>query len=327
MSKRLPVSISDILKAHSRVKQNVHHTPVVTNSTFDDRFGRKFYFKCENLQKTGSFKARGALNAVTKLCEEDKTVSGVVTHSSGNHGQALAWAAKTMGLKCAVIAPNNSPAVKLEAIKGYGADVVLCEPTPTARQQTCDKVSKERGYYFVPPYDHYDVIAGQGTMAVEFLEQVPQLDAILVPTSGGGMVSGIAIAGKSIKPDLKVFIVEPQGKDVERCLQAGDRLWPNPPRFLNTIADGIRLQQLGHITWPIILELVEKQVFSVTNDEIIEGMKFAFERMKLVVEAASGAGIAAAMSDKMCNLDDNIKHVGVILCGGNTDIHHLPWYQ
>ncbi|XP_060561650.1 probable serine racemase [Ruditapes philippinarum] len=327
MSKRLPVTFNDILKAHSRIKNHTHKTPVFTNTTFDQKYGRNFYFKGENLQKTGSFKARGALNAVTVLQDKENPVAGVVTHSSGNHGQALAWAAKMRGISCAVICPNNSPAVKLEAIQGYGADIVMCEPTPTARQETCDRVSQEKGYHFIPPYDHYDVIAGQGTIAVEFLEQVPELDAILVPSSGGGMVAGIAIAAKFIKPDVKVFIVEPQGKDVERCLQAGERLWPNPPRFLNTIADGIRLQQLGHVTWPIILELVEKQVFSLNNDEIIEGMKFCFERMKLVIEAASGAGVAAAMSEKMRNMDDSIQNVGVILCGGNTDINHLPWYN
>ncbi|KAH3883199.1 hypothetical protein DPMN_007153, partial [Dreissena polymorpha] len=165
-----------------------------------------------------------------------------------------------------------------------------------------------------------------GTIAVEFLEQIPQLDAILVPTSGGGMVAGIAVAAKSIKPDIRVFIVEPNGKDVERSLVAGERLWPNPPRVLDTIADGIRLQQLGHVTWPIIQEVVDKQVFTVNNEQIIDGMKFAFERMKLVVEAASGAGVAAAMSERMHNMDASICHVGVILCGGNTDIEHLPWY-
>lgn len=326
MSKRLPMTLNDIVKAHSRIKNHTHKTHVFTNTTFDKKYGRSFYFKAENLQKTGSFKARGALNAVTMLIESGNQVPGVVTHSSGNHGQALAWAAKMRGLKCVVISPNNSPAVKLEAIQSYGAEVVMCEPTPTARQETCDKVAEEKGFHYIPPYDHYDVIAGQGTIALEFLEQVPELDAILVPTSGGGMIAGIAIAAKSVKPDIKVFLVEPLGKDVERSLTAGERLWPNPPRFLNTIADGIRLQQLGHVTWPIILELIEKQVFSLTNEEIMQGMKFCFERMKLVIEAASGAGVAAAMSDKMRKMDNSIQHVGVILCGGNTDIDHLPWY-
>lgn len=326
MSNHLSVCLDDILMAHSRIQDHIHQTPVFTSHTFNASYGRKFYFKAENLQKTGSFKARGALNAVTAL-SEDRTVPGVITHSTGNHGQALAWAAKVKGLKCVVVVPRDSPTVKLEAILGYGAEVVLCEPNPVARQLTCDQLAKEKGYHFIPPYDDNNVIAGQGTIAVEFLKQVPELNAIFVPTSGGGLISGIAIAAKAIKPDIKVFLVEPEGKDAQKCLMAGERLWPNPPRFVETIADGIRTQQLGHMTWPIILELVEKQVFSVKNEDIIKGMKFASERMKLVIEGASGAGVAAAMSDKMRDMDDSLAHVGVVLCGGNVDIDHLPWYQ
>ncbi|KAK3084813.1 hypothetical protein FSP39_019483 [Pinctada imbricata] len=264
---------------------------------------------------------------VLTVKEKDPNVTGVVTHSSGNHGQALAWAAKMAKLPCTVVVPNNFSAVKVEAIKGYGAELVLCEPTPASRQETCDRVGKEKSFTFIPPYDHYDVIAGQGTMAVEFLKQVPDLDAILVPVSGGGMISGIAIAAKTIKPDIKVFMVEPEGKMAEESLRAGERLWPDPPGFLNTIADGIRLQQLGHITWPIILELVEKDVFSVSDEEMIKGMQFTFQRMKLVIEAASGAGVAAVMSEKMATMDPSIKNIGVILCGGNVDINNLPWYK
>lgn len=327
MSRSLPVTLDEIKKAQGRIKNLTHITPVFTCSTFDHVHGRHFYFKAENLQKTGSFKARGALNAVKILQEIDSSAFGVVTHSSGNHGQALAWAAKMQGLKCVCVAPNTTPAVKLEAIRKYGAEVVLCEPTPTSRKETCERLSTEMGYHIVPSSDHYDVIAGQGTIALEFLDQVPELDAILVPTSGGGMISGIAIAAKTIKPDIKVFLVEPQGKDVERCLREGKRLWSNPPQFLRTVADGLILQQLGHVTWPIILDLVEKEVFSVTDDEIIQGMKFSFQRMKLVIEAASGAGIAAAMSERLRDMDNSIQHVGIILCGGNTDIDHLPWYK
>ncbi|XP_056006223.1 serine racemase-like [Ostrea edulis] len=193
------------------------------------------------------------------------------------------------------------------------------------RQATCDRVSKERNFTIVPSSDDYDVIAGQGTIAVEFLKQVPDLDAILVPVSGGGMISGIAIAAKAINPDIKVFMVEPEGKMCEECLRAGERLWPNPPRFLNTIADGIRLQQLGDLTWPIILELVEKDVFSVIDDDIVKAMRFVFERMKLVIEPASGAGVAAVMSERLATMDLGLRNIGVILCGGNVDIDHLPW--
>ncbi|XP_062621082.1 serine racemase-like [Saccostrea cucullata] len=325
MTNCFKVALSDIKKAHEKISPYIHFTPFFTSSTLDNVVGRKVFFKAENLQKTGSFKARGALNAVLSLKAGNPDVNGVVTHSSGNHGQALAWAAKVAGVKCSVVVPNNSPKIKSEAIKGYGAELVFCEPTPADRQSTCDRVSKENNFIIVPPYDHYDVIAGQGTIAVEFLKQVPELDAILVPVSGGGMTSGIAIAAKAIKPDIKVFMVEPEGKMCEECLRAGQRLWPNPPRFLHTIADGIRLQQLGDLTWPIILELVEKEVFSVKDEDIVKAMRFVFERMKLVIEPASGAGVAAVMSDRLAAMDPNMKNIGVILCGGNVDIDHLPW--
>ncbi|KAL3857714.1 hypothetical protein ACJMK2_012356 [Sinanodonta woodiana] len=329
MLKSLPVSVSDIMRSYHRISESIHQTPVFTSAFFDTQMGRgrKFFFKAENMQKTGSFKARGALNAVKCLKESSPGVEGVITHSSGNHGQALAWAAQLCGMKCCVVVPNNASDVKKSAIEAYGADLVICEPTPADRENTCNRVAKERNLSIVPPYDHYDVIAGQGTIAVEFLQQVPDLDAILVPVSGGGMTSGIAIAAKTMKPEIKVFMVEPEGKMAEKCLKAGERLWPNPPRFLNTIADGIRLQQLGHLTWPIILQLVEKEVFSVSDKSIIEGMKFSFEKMKLVIEASSGAAVAAAMSEKMKSMDEGIKNVGVILCGGNVDINHLPWYN
>ncbi|XP_055957575.1 serine racemase isoform X2 [Patella vulgata] len=214
----------------------------------------------------------------------------------------------------------------MAAIKEYGAELIQCGPLPTDRMAACEKVAREKNYEIIPPFDHNDVIAGQGTIAVEFLEQVPDLDAILVPISGGGMLSGIAIAAKHIKPGIKVFAVEPEGKILEKCLTSGERLWPNPPQYLDTIADGIRLQQVGHLTWPILLELVEKEVFTVNNEEIKAAMKFVFQRLKLVVEAASGAGVAAVFSDRFKTLDSSIKNIGVILCGGNVDIDHLPWY-
>ncbi|XP_033747473.1 probable serine racemase isoform X2 [Pecten maximus] len=337
------VTLADIYRAHERILPHIHKTPVFTNSTFDKLIGRNAFFKAENLQKTGSFKARGALNAVSRLLqdtcssarpvssvialkERSPNVAGVVTHSTGNHGQALAWAASTVGLGCAVIVPRDTPQVKKDAITNYGAELVLCEPTPQSRQETCDKIAKERGLEFIPPFDHHDVIAGQGTIAMELLKQAPDLDAILVPVSGGGMSSGIAIAAKAIKPGIKIFLVEAEGKMCEKSLRAGERLWPNPPRFLNTIADGIRMQHLGHLTWPILLELAEKDVFSLSDEDMIKGMKFAFQRMKLVIEAASGAAVAAAMSEKLAGMDKEMKNIGVILCGGNVDIEKLPWY-
>ncbi|CAG2251090.1 SRR [Mytilus edulis] len=320
-------TIDDIQKAHERIKPFVHRTPVFTSSTFNKLIGREAFFKCENLQKTGSFKARGALNSILKLKEADPKLKGVVTHSSGNHGQATAWASRMSDVECSVVIPRTAPKVKAAAIKGYGADLIFCEPNPTARKETCAKIAEEKGYAIVHSADHYDVIAGQGTMAVELLEEVPDLDAILVSASGGGMISGISIAAKAIKENIKVFMVEPEGKMAEKCMRSGERLWPNPPKFLDTIADGIILQQLGHLTFPIICDLVEKDVFTVNNEEMIKGMKFAFQHMKLVIEAASGATIAAAMSEKLMQMDPSIKKIGIIICGGNVDIDKLPWYS
>ncbi|XP_045197435.2 probable serine racemase isoform X2 [Mercenaria mercenaria] len=259
-----PVNIDDIKDAHNRIRSHVYRTPVLTSSTFDQEYGagRKFYFKAENMQKTGSFKARGALNAILMLERTKEHIKGVTTHSSGNHGQALAWAANMKGLKCNVITPKDTPEVKIRSITHYGADVTLCEPTPTSREETCKKVAEENNYDSVPSSDHYHIIAGQGTIALEFLEDVPQLNAILVSASKGGMASGVAIAAKALKPDIKIFIVEPDEKELEKCLRAAMRLWPDPPRFVDTIADGIRIQQLGNLTWPIILNLAEKEVLT-----------------------------------------------------------------
>ncbi|ESO97770.1 hypothetical protein LOTGIDRAFT_208911 [Lottia gigantea] len=325
-AEKLQVAFTDILKAHQRISPYIHKTPVFKNSKINDLVHRELYFKAENLQKTGSFKARGALNAVLQLKEKQTNLKGVVTHSSGNHGQATAWAARTTGLQCSIVVPSYSPAVKMEAIKEYGAELVECGPLPTDRNAACEKIAAEKKYEMIPPFDHYHVIAGQGTIAVEFLEAVPNLDAILVPISGGGMIAGIAVAAKHIKPNIKVYAVEPEGKILEKSLRAEEMLWPNPPQYLNTIADGIRLQQTGHLTWPFLLQLVEKEVFTVNNEEIIKAMKFVFQRMKLVIEAASGAAVAAAMSDQLQKLDKKIQHIGVILCGGNVDIDKLPWF-
>nr|XP_022344493.1 serine racemase-like isoform X2 [Crassostrea virginica] len=309
MSNNNVITFSDVLDAKEKISPYVHECPVVTSSTLDKMVGRKVFFKAESFQKTGSFKARGALNAVLSLVAKSPEVHGVVTHSSGNHGQALAWASNMVGLDCTVVVTNNTPKSKCEAIKAYGADLVFCEPTYADRIKICNKISEERSIPYISSSDDYDIMAGQGTIAVEFLNQVPDLDAVIVPVSGGGMAAGIATAAKAIKPAIK-----------------GERLWPNPPRFLDSIADGIRVQQLGELTWPIILELVEKEVFSVKDADIVKAMKFVFERMKLVIEPTSAAGVAAVMSERMASMDPGLKNVGVILCGGNVDINHLPWY-
>lgn len=327
MSTEFRVTYSDILAAENRISSYIHETPVFTSSTLNKAIGRKVFFKAESFQKTGSFKARGALNAVLKQKAKNPNLHGVITHSSGNHGQALAWASTLTDLDCTVVVTKNTPKSKCQAITSYGANIVYCAPTYLDRIKTCDRISREKNVPYISSSDDYDIIAGQGTIATEFLSQVPQLDAIFVPVSGGGMAAGIALAAKAIKPDIKVFIVEPEGKMCEKCLRTGTRLWPETPQFLETIADGLIIQQLGKRTWPIILELVEKDVFTVNDEEIIKAMKFVFERMKLVIEPAAGTGVAALLSEKFASMDPNLRNVGVVLCGGNVDINHLPWYN
>ncbi|XP_060569417.1 probable serine racemase [Ruditapes philippinarum] len=320
------VTLSDVKEAHRRIKSVVKNTQVFQDNDFDEKYGGKFYFKAENMQKTGSFKIRGALNAVLTLRENGESLKGLVTHSSGNHGRAMAWIARSFKLPCIVVCPTTVPEAKIQIIRNLGADIVTCEPTLDARLQKVGQIQDERGYTYISTCDDYAVMAGQGTIALEFLEQVPDLDAILVPTSGGGMTAGICVAAKSINPKIKIFAVEPKGKDLQKSLVAGERLWSNPTIFLDTIADGMRRQQLGTKTWPIILELAEKHMFTVTDDETIEGMKYAFQNMKLVVEPSAGTAIAAAMSrdlDKV--VPGPSRKVGVILCGGNVDIHNLPF--
>jgi len=217
--------------------------------------------------------------------------------------------------------------IKTDAIEHYGAELVYCEPTPTSRTSTCLQISKERDYFIIPPYDHPDVIAGQGTIAVELLEQIPELDAILVPVSGGGLISGIALYAKRINPNIRIYACVPEGKMLEECLAAEKRLWPEPPQFLKTKCDACRLQQCGTLTFPIMCSLVEKQVFTISDKTMIDATRFAFERLKLVVELAAGLSLGAILyqSDR---LDPSIRNIGIIVCGGNIDLSvPLPWQQ
>ncbi|XP_071512938.1 serine racemase-like isoform X2 [Panulirus ornatus] len=319
-----PFGLKEVHEALSRIRGWVHRTPVLTSQNLNALANRQLYFKAENLQKTGSFKVRGACNAVMLEKEKRPNSPGVVTHSSGNHGQAVAYAAKCAGLPCSVVVPKGTPKVKCDAIKDYGANLVFCEATPEARKTTCAEIATKTGKAVIHPFDNYDVMAGQGTIALELLEEVPDLDVILVPISGGGMTSGIAVATKGMQPNCRVYPVEPVGKLLQKCLESKQRLWPNPPRFINTIADAIRTQQVGDLTFPILCEYAEPKVFSVTDDQMIEGMKLAFERMKVVVEAASGAAVYVALTS-MEELKPAPQKIGVILCGGNVDLDHLPW--
>nr|XP_053645623.1 probable serine racemase [Cherax quadricarinatus] len=319
-----PVELRDVRAAALRIQHFLHTTPVLTSHSVDVLAGRQLFFKAEHLQKTGSFKARGACNAVFLEKERNPDSAGVVTHSSGNHAQAVAYAAMCLGLPCTVVVPKGTPKVKCDAICSYGAELVFCNPTPVSRVKTCASVAEETGRTIIHSSDNYDVIAGQGTIALELLNEVPDLDAIVVPTSGGGMLAGVSVATQKIQPKCQVYAVEPVGKNLQRCLEAKQRLWSDPPTFLNTVADSMRLQAVGHLAFPIICEYTNTRVFTVTDDQMIEGMKLTFERMKQVIEAASGAGVYAAVK-LIGEVQPKARKVGVILCGGNVDLDKLPW--
>jgi threonine dehydratase len=308
-----------VLEAAQRIKGAVHRTPVMTCQTLDRLAGRRLFFKCENLQKVGAFKYRGATNAVRKL-NDAEAVRGVVTHSSGNHAQALALAARERGIPAYIVMPRNAPAVKKAAVEGYGGQVTLCEPTLADRERVAAEVMARTGATLIPPFDHPDVIAGQGTTALELLEDVPDLDALVVGVGGGGLLAGCTVAAKAMKPDILVFGAEPSGADdAARSKAAGKWL---PQTDANTIADGM-LTSTGQLTWPVIHDLVDR-VFTVTDDEIRTAMRLVWERMKLIVEPTGAVGAAVALSEAFRARPDAGK-VGVIFTGGNVNLDKLFW--
>lgn len=312
------VSLADVRAAVERIRPYIHHTPVHTSDTMDRLSGRELFFKCENLQKTGSFKYRGATNAVQKL-DDTMRGRGVVTHSSGNHAQALARAANDAGTTATVVMPRTAPAVKKQAVIGYGGRVIDCEPTIADRLRVVEQVVKETGAVLIPPYDHPDVIAGQGTAALELLTDVPDLDAVVVQVGGGGMLSGYCVAVKGTKPAVKVFGAEPtNADDAARSMATGERQPPVPP---NSIADGL-LTNLGELTWPIIREHVS-HVFTVTEAEIASAMRLVWERMKLVIEPSAAVSVAVVLGEAF--KATNAKRVGVVMSGGNVSLDKLYW--
>jgi threonine dehydratase len=311
--------LAAIRAAAERIKGIVHRTPVVTSETFDRLAGRRVYFKCENLQKVGAFKYRGATNAVLRLSDAE-AARGVVTHSSGNHAQALALAARVRGIPAYIVMPRTAPAVKKAAVEGYGGRITLCEPTLAAREETAARLVKETGATLIPPFDHPDVIAGQGTAALELLEEVPDLDAVVVQVGGGGQIAGWCIAAKGVKPAIRVFGAEPAGADdAARSKVKGKWVPQTSP---NTIADGL-LTSTGELTWPVIRDLVER-IITVTDDEIRSTMRFVWERMKLVVEPSGVVGAAAVLADEFKRME-GISKVGVVFSGGNVSLDKLYW--
>jgi threonine dehydratase len=305
--------------AAERIAVLAHITPIATCHTLDRLAGRALFFKCEHLQKAGAFKFRGACNAVRKL-SSDVAQRGVVTHSSGNHAQALALAARMREIPAHIVMPANASPVKRRAVEGYGARVIECEATLTARETTAAQVLAETGGTLIPPYNHPDVIAGQGTVALELLEQTNHLDAIIAPVGGGGLISGICIAARAIRPSVRIFAAEPAGADdAARSKAAGELIPQTGPK---TIADGL-LTSLGDLTWPIIRDQVE-QVFTVSEAEIVQAMRLAWERGKLLIEPSSAVALAAVLTEQFRKLE-GLDRVGIVLSGGNVNVDALPW--
>ncbi len=311
------IHLKDILEAGDRIRGYVHRTPVFTNSHINSLCGAEIYFKCENLQKTGSFKIRGASNAVFML-PETEAARGVITHSSGNHGAALAQAARWRGIKAYVVMPRNAPEIKKKAARHYGAEIVFSEATLESREAVSRKLIDEKGLSLVHPYDNPHVIAGQGTVLQEFREEVPGLEVVVTPAGGGGILSGTAVYAREALKNVRVFGAEPSlADDAYQSLKTGVRQPQRPPV---TVADGLRTA-LSDRTFNIIRRYVE-DIFLVEDEEIISTMRMAWERMKLIIEPSSIAPLAAVLKNKQCFAG---KKVGVIVTGGNVDLDQLPW--
>ena len=306
-----------IQEAHDRIRPYIHKTPVLTNSSINEISGSQLFFKCENFQKIGAFKIRGAINTVFSLSDEELK-NGVATHSSGNHAQALAYAARQKKIPAYIVMPKNAPAVKVAAVKGYGAEIFFCEPSQEARETMIKEVIENTGATFIHPFDDYRIIAGQATAAIELFEQTPSLDFVITPVGGGGLLSGTALATKYFSPETTVLAGEPLGADdTYQSMKAG-KIVPN--ESVSTIADGL-LTNVGVRNFEIIKNEV-KEIICVSDSEIIEAMKLLWERMKIVIEPSGAVPLAAILKSKETF---HGKKVGVILSGGNVDLGKLPF--
>lgn len=314
----MALTLQDFKAAHERIKPYIHKTPVLSSQQLNTLTGCEVYFKCENLQKVGAFKARGGFNALLSLSENERK-KGVTAHSSGNHAQAVALAAKTLGVKAYIVMPSTAPKVKKDAVLGYGAEVIECEPTLEARESTVDQIVKDKGAILIHPFNDYNIIAGQGTAAIELLESQPDLDYIFTPIGGGGLVSGSALVAKYLSPKTKVIGSEPEeADDAFRSFKAG-KILPHetPPK---TIADGL-LTTLGEKTFEIIKQEVE-DVLVVNEREIVAAMQLMWERMKIVTEPSGAVPFAALIRNKERY---HGKRIGIIISGGNVDLGKLPF--
>ncbi|GAB1437599.1 threo-3-hydroxy-L-aspartate ammonia-lyase [Providencia sp.] len=293
-----------------------HKTPVLTSTTANKEFGAELFFKCENFQRMGAFKFRGAFNALAQLTPEQKK-AGVIAFSSGNHAQGIALAAQLLGIPATILMPNDAPAVKIAATQGYGANVVYFDRYTEDRDALCQQLAEQHGLTLIPPYDHPQVIAGQGTAAKELIEEVGPLDALFVCLGGGGLLSGCALATRKLSPNCKIYGVEPlAGNDAQQSFRLGKIVRIDTPK---TIADGAQTQHIGHYTFEIIKNNVD-DIFTVTDEQLIDRMKFYAERMKMVVEPTGCLSYAAALAHRE-QLQG--KRIGIIISGGNIDIHHF----
>jgi threonine dehydratase len=307
----------DIAVAHERIQPFVHRTPVLTSSGINGIFGSSLFFKCENFQKVGAFKFRGATNAILSLSREDAE-RGVGTHSSGNHAAALALAAAMQGIQAQIVMPHTAPGIKKTAVRSYGGIITWCDPTLSSRETTMAEVVKRTGVIFVPPYDHFDIICGQGTAAKELIEETGELDIVMGPVGGGGLISGTAISAKGMLPASRVIAVEPEGADdAYRSFTSGELVPSVNPQ---TIADGL-LTSLGKLTFRIIMDQVD-EILTVSDEAIVAAMRMIWERMKIVVEPSGAVPLAAIIEKK---IDVEGKRVGLILSGGNVDLAKLPF--
>ncbi len=303
--------IEQVTAAAQRLRGYAHPTPIMTSRTLDELTGARVFFKCENFQRAGAFKFRGAFNAISLLSEAERA-RGIVTYSSGNHAQAVALVGRMLGVKSVVVMPDNASRAKLAATRGYGAEVVVYDPEETTRDRLAAELQARHGYTMVPPFDHMDIVSGQGTAALEMLQELGSLDTLLVPCGGGGLLSGSAIAAKGLAPRCRVVGIEPElADDATRSFRSRElQSVRNPP----TIADGLRTHFLGKITFPLILRYVD-DMRTVPEAAIVEAVKFLLHRMKIVVEPSGAVGLAALL----CGAVQPRDKVGIILSGGNID--------
>ncbi|AXH61506.1 MULTISPECIES: threo-3-hydroxy-L-aspartate ammonia-lyase [Providencia] len=316
MSELILPTYQDVKAAAQRIAGFAHKTPVLTSTTANKEFGGELFFKCENFQRMGAFKFRGAFNALSLLSPEQKK-AGVIAFSSGNHAQGIALAAQLLHIPATILMPNDAPAVKVAATQGYGATVIRFDRYKEDREVLCQQLATEQGLTIIPPYDHPDIIAGQGTAAKELIEEVGELDALFVCLGGGGLLSGCAIATRELSPNCQIYGVEPlAGNDAQQSFRRGEIVHIDTPK---TIADGAQTQHLGNYTFAVIKNKVD-DIFTVTDEQLIDRMKFYAERMKIIVEPTGCLSYAAALAHKELFQG---KRVGIIVSGGNVDIQHF----